>query len=211
VVKVSDKIAFLGRDIEDAFSLHFFTPDEFASRAKKFAPGLDALLNKTSRISTVNISNTALINGFIMDLISSSSPQTGLSFSADYLALMEQLRTISNKLIYEHPRLNYFKKLARLILESLFIELDTLFSGPEVLFETEKRRYYAPRLYEAFEDWLIKYTTIDQDKRELRKYKNRIIYDLDNQSDRLRCIVEFLSGMTDNFAIEAFEELTKFR
>jgi dGTPase len=211
VVKIADKIAFLGRDIEDAFTLHFFTPQEFVSETTKIAPELRGLLRKTSQTHLENISNTAIIHGLIMNLIKLSSPQTGLQFSNEYLDLMDSLRKVANVLIYNHPRLRYFKKLANLALSSIFIELYSCYQNRKTIENIRGRLYLAPTLYSSFEDWIVKYTDLAEDEKESLKYKNKVVYNLKNKCEYTRAIIDFISGMTDNFALEVFEELTRFR
>jgi len=42
------------------------------------------------------------------------------------------------------------------------------------------------------------------------KYKNDIIYDMKNYMNYLQAIIDFISGMTDSFAVKVFNELTSF-
>ena len=211
IVKIADKIAFLGRDIEDAFTLKFIQPREFVSRSTGIAPELPGLLEKTSRTDLENISNTAIIHGLIMDLITSSDPQAGLQFSRVYLELMDALRKVTAILIYDHPRLKHFKRLADLVLNSLFSELSSLYQSPGIRENIEGKSYLSPRLYRSFEEWIIKYSDLDEAEKESRKFSNKVVYHLQNKVEYIRAVIDFISGMTDNFALETFEELTKFR
>jgi dGTPase len=210
VVKIADKIAFLGRDIEDAFALKLLTPGEFALECKKIAPELESLLKRLVKISPENISNTAVIHELILNLTALSNPAAGLQFSPDCLALINELRKVSNNLIYNHPRLNCFKKLAHLVLNSIFEELFSLQNQGLTAENLEKRKVFAPGLYNSFEDWLIKYSDFDPVEKESRQYSNKTVYTLDKSSDYARAVIDFISGMTDKFAMSVFEELTRF-
>jgi dGTPase len=43
-----------------------------------------------------------------------------------------------------------------------------------------------------------------------RKLRSEPIYDLTNQKEYHRAILDFIAGMTDNFAIKCFTELISF-
>lgn len=211
VVKVADKIAFLGRDLEDAFDLNFLSRSEFKLLSKHIVPQLPRVMSRTVKLTPDKVNNTALIHSFILSLFDSSSPANGISFSKDHLELMKAFRTINSNLIYDHPRLRQFKELAKLVLYSLFDELSSYYDGRNTLLNIKKKRANAPRLNDAFEDWLIKYTNIDEKQKKRRNYENRIVYDIDVTSEYQKSILHFISGMTDSFALGSFDELTKFQ
>ena len=79
-------------------------------------------------------------------------------------------------------------------------------------------RYY-PVLCSTFEDWLIKYTTYQPfdvsrhsfiDRKTVLKYKTQAVFDLHDNESFTKCIIEFISGMTDQFAIQVYEEVITF-
>jgi dGTPase len=211
VVKIADKIAFLGRDIEDIFTLGFLTRNDFVRESAEAVPELPSLFSGTIKTELESISNTAIIHSFILDLLNSSSPETGLQFSRSYLDLVSALRIVSDRLIYNHPRLQHFKKLAKLVLRSVFDELSSYYEGNNTLRQLQDLERYAPKLHEAFEDWVIKYTNANQRERKSRYYYNRIVYDMNKRRNYHRAILDFISGMTDSFAISVFDELIQFR
>ncbi|WP_197702829.1 hypothetical protein [Thermoanaerobacterium sp. RBIITD] len=63
-----------------------------------------------------------------------------------------------------------------------------------------------PLLTKYFIEWLKKYSN----NRDNSKLKNDVIYDLENKNDYIQSIIDFISGMTDNFALRIFDELTSF-
>jgi dGTPase len=73
-----------------------------------------------------------------------------------------------------------------------------------------RRNKAYPVLTKSFLDWLTKYSNIELNIRSLKKYKNKIIYDINKEEDYYRAIVDYISGMTDSFAIKVFNELTNF-
>ena len=84
VVKISDKISYLGRDIEDAISLGIL--DEHLDELYKFL--------KTTK-GTIN--NTVIINNLIFDLCKNSSPENGLCFSEESLEVMNKIKEFNYK------------------------------------------------------------------------------------------------------------------
>lgn len=207
VVKVADKIAFLGRDIEDAIMLGILSRSEFFLKSRKLIP---YLVDHTVNVKLREINNTALIHSFILDLCKSSSPEFGIRFSERRLELMKGLRQLSNDLIYEHPRLNQFKKQAKLVLESIFDVLSSCYAGKDTFTELAARLSPYPLLRDTFSDWITKYTDINQLGRERRGYENKVIYDMGNECNYFRAIIDYMSGMTDSFALKVFDELTRF-
>ena len=101
VVKISDKISYICRDIEDAITLGIL--DEHVDE-------LFELLNITSENEQIN--NTIIINNLIHDLCENSSPEKGLCFSKKALDLMNKIKEFNYKNIYSaekiRPSTRYF-------------------------------------------------------------------------------------------------------
>ena len=77
IVKISDKISYIGRDIEDAISLGII--DEHLDKLYK-------LLHYD--LPEKKINNTAIINYLVCDLAKNSSPDVGLRFSPEAFDLL---------------------------------------------------------------------------------------------------------------------------
>lgn len=204
IVKISDKVAYLGRDIEDAVRNKILSKTQMKILKKilKQTIGLDEDLR--------DINNTVLIHDFTADLCNSSNPEEGLKFSEKYLELINSIKDFNYKYIYRHPRLDNFKKYVRLIIESIFEVLLDLYKGENSLEALRKYKNIYPMLIKKFEGWLIKYSDIDLEKRKKMKYENRIIYRINCKEDYIRAVIHYIATMTDSFAIKAFEELTTF-
>ena len=123
---------------------------------------------------------------------------------------MTALRAFNMKNIYMHPRLDAFRGYARLIIRSLYSTLMKFYAKgatPEVL---KKNIETYPVLAATFHEWLLKYGVPNERDSVQNRYENRILYDLNNEKDYLRAVVDFISGMTDLFAIRVFTETTRF-
>lgn len=61
-----------------------------------------------------------------------------------------------------------------------------------------------------FEEWLVKYSNYNLESREELKLKNTCIYDISDNKSYQNAIIDFISGMSDNFAINLFNEIISF-
>ncbi|MBD9158610.1 MAG: hypothetical protein EGQ16_02005 [Clostridiales bacterium] len=44
----------------------------------------------------------------------------------------------------------------------------------------------------------------------IKNLKNKIIYDYTNPQDYYKAIIDFIAGMTDNYAIDMYNEIVSF-
>ena len=93
IVKISDKISYIGRDIEDAISLGII--DEHLDKLYK-------LLHYD--LPEKKINNTAIINYLVCDLAKNSSPDVGLRFSPEAFDLLNQIKEFNYQNIYFSDR-----------------------------------------------------------------------------------------------------------
>ncbi|MDR1459525.1 MAG: HD domain-containing protein [Bacteroidales bacterium] len=195
IVKVADKISYLGRDLEDAIRLKIIQQEEQNE--------LKDILSFYWGRKYSSASNTALIHSFATDLCLNSHPEKGILFSDRCFQTILGIKEFNYKYIYKHPRLNYYKQYADLIINSIFDTLNELYHSSELIKNIENKKQIFPKLIKSFEKWLIIYS--DYQKKE------DVIYPI--FSDRMnyqKCIVDFISSMSDSFAIEMFNELTTF-
>ena len=201
IVKIADKIAFIGRDMEDALELDVLSVDDLWALKKD--------IKTTLGIKVKSINNTALMHGFMIDLCDSSDPEEGIRISSDSLKLMKHLREFSYKNIYHHERLSYFQEYAELIIRSIYKALKGFYEKENTLANLKRYQHIYPLLIKEFTRWIIKYSSLEGMSRP-REYKNSLVYDIKDEKDYRRSIIDFISGMTDNFAIKLFKELTTF-
>lgn len=206
VVKLSDKIAYLGRDIEDARRYHIL--DMGAYRQLREIVGECFGFSATKTGKTVN--TTVLINDLIVDLCQQSSPEEGLVFSPPYFKFMKKLKSFNFANIYNHWRLQEFEHYATVVIHTIY----RLLCQTQPFVPSQKvgfclKQY--PLLSTTFEDWLIKYTSYDLEKRALIKFDSiKPVFDLSQPDSFNKCVIEFISGMTDQFAIAIHEEIISF-
>ncbi len=217
VVKISDKIAFLGRDMEDARAYDILSPSSYRQLNEIVASTLGFGPNKKYSDHTTNgvqrsglaVNTTVLINDMIVDLCEKSSPQKGLCFSEPYFKFIKELHSFCFANIYNNWRLVEFQKYAENILGCIYRTLMKLQDFAQNR-RIESALDFAPVLSKNFEDWLVKYSNYDEEKKKIRKYLTQTVFDINSTESYEKCVIEFISGMTDNFARTVFEEIISF-
>lgn len=202
VVKIADKVAYLGRDIEDALALNILTKSQLAE--------LRTILEKYTEVNLTEINNTVLMHNFIMDLCNSSSPEKGIRFSAEHLGFINSLKDFNYQYIYLHDRLKVFHNYAGLILNSIYNTLKNAYHDRDTLNEIENMRDCYPLMARYFAEWLVKYSDLNIREGKDNIYHNEVNYRMANEKEYRTAVVDFVSGMTDSFAIKIFNELTSF-
>ncbi|WP_372947823.1 deoxyguanosinetriphosphate triphosphohydrolase family protein [Mariniphaga sp.] len=203
VVKIADKIAYLGRDIEDAMFfkiLNFGNYKELTSILEKHFP--------KSNLREIN--NGILIHGFITNLLKNSSPENGIRLSPDYLGLMNDIKNFNYSVIYKYWRIESFKDYATVVISAIFKTLMRYLEYRDYKIRIILSKENFPVLSRYFYEWLLKYSNIDLERRDKLKFKNKIIYDALKRESYVKCCLDFISGMTDNFALKVYHEIISF-
>ena len=188
VVKIADKIAYLGRDIQDAITLGIL--DEHLNE-------LHNLLN-IEKNETIN--NTVIINYLVYDLCKNSSIKDGLKFSDNAFEFMNKLKAFNYKYIYLDERLKPSTVYFELVLNTIYNTLKRYF------FEKEHIKKIYPEIINEFENWLNLYWNKDRDS----ICKNKILFDIKNEKDFYQAVIYYISGMTDNYAIDTYNKIIRF-
>ena len=108
VVKISDKISYIIRDIEDAIYLHIIDNH------------LDELYDLLKYDRAQKINNSNIINTLIYDICSNSSPENGLRFSDENLKLLNDIKKFNYEHIYFNKHLQYPFDYFRLVINQIF-------------------------------------------------------------------------------------------
>ena len=197
VVKISDKISYICRDIEDAITLGIL--DEHVD-------DLFALLNITSKNEPIN--NTIIINDLIRDLCENSSPENGLCFSNEALNLMNKIKEFNYKHIYLSKRLEPSRRYFNVVINEIYDLLKSTYDNVNTLNNLQVLSKTYQKLGNGFINFIYNY--YDFGNRENLKLKNKILFSIDNERDFYKAIIYYISGMTDNFAIEIYNEIIHF-
>ena len=197
VVKISDKISYLGRDIEDAITLGILD---------NHLDELYDLLNYSN--SDKEINNTIIINYLISDLCENSSPENGLCFSEEAYSLLNKIKAFNYKHIYFCDRIKPSIKYFNVVLSEIYNTLKNTFDKKNTLSNLDKLCKFYPTLINGFKSFM--HCFYDLGDREELKLNNKVIFDLENEANFYKCILYYISGMTDNFAIEIYNEIIGF-
>jgi len=205
VVKISDKIAYIGRDIEDAIHLGFLDP---SAKSK---------LLKMAQINDENVMNTTVImHNMIIDICKNSSPTHGITLSREYSQQLQELMQFNYDYIYKHERLQPFKSYSELVIKQIFSLLFNCYDGKHSWSVFQEQNNYYPILVTYFQRWLARYCSPDivpagelQDL-ALQCENQKIYNDLSNREIYIQAILDYISSMTDRFAIKVFNELVTY-
>lgn len=204
VVKISDKIAYLGRDIEDAYTYKFFEKADLMT-LKQLA---QEVMKQKVRFKDVNTSS--LIHEFIVNLCANSNPDCGLTFSLEHYEMMNKIKKFNYQKIYSNKRFVPFQDYATLVINTIYKFLLGYYDGYNTINKLAKYSKFYKTLALDFSDWLIKYSNIDEKTHLLRKYRNKIIYNIEEMKDYKKAVIDYISGMSDSYAIKAYNELIEF-
>lgn len=196
VVKISDKIAYLGRDIEDAKALGFLDTGELAE--------LTEMARETGRGA---INTTMIMHELISDICRNSDPDAGIRLSDSAAENMSRLTHFNYSHIYNDSRLRPYSRFAHSVIAEIYNMLIQFYAGAETIdaLRAVKRDY--PVVVGEFINSLRRCSAIDSPV----EYRNEKIYGtLSSQETYMRAIVDFISGMTDRYSVRAYEELLKY-
>jgi len=196
VVKISDKISYIGRDIEDAITLGILDNH------------LEELYDLLNYDSSETLNNSTIINYLVCDLCENSSPEKGLCFSPKAFSLMNKIKEFNYKHIYLSRRTRTSTRYFKLVINEIYDILKECYDKENTLLNLNSLRKFYPKLAGGFYHFLENYC--DFANREELKLKNKIIFDISNQKDFSKAIISYISGMTDNFAMEMYNEIIRF-
>ena len=204
VVKIADKIAYLGRDIEDAFRLNFIGINEFHE-----------LIKIAKKYNENVINTTVIIHNFIISICENSSPENGIKLSDKYNGMLNEVKAFNTKAIYRNIKFDVYRNYAALVIRSIFDTLIKAYDGQNTTCELKKIAKNYPLLIKDFLQHINQNSTLtstsEQTTRQMKRYKNTKIYNnLDTKEIYAQAIIDYISGMTDRYAITVFNELLHY-
>ncbi len=104
IVRLSDKIAYLGRDIEDAVKANLITTADIPQKVRH----------------EIGTSNGEIINTLTLDLINHSKDKDFIGFSDDKFSLLSQLRSFNYERIYHNEQMRQRKETIDKCIRDLF-------------------------------------------------------------------------------------------
>lgn len=194
VVKIADNISYLGRDLEDAKAMKLLNEKD--------------IQNIDKAIENIKINNTSIIGYLIGDLCKNSNLEEGLKFSDEALDTMSKIRTFNNEKIYKNEKIQPTIRYFTVLMNEIFYTLKREYNGTATVKNIKKMKRYYPLLSEEFEAWLKVYSNSDEVSDN--KYANKIVYDLKDIKNYCRAIIDYISGMTDQYIVRIYNEIVSF-
>lgn len=196
VVKISDKISYLGRDIEDALRFKILTEADIQELQKR----LNIEITGYDILNTTNI-----VNYLMLDLIKNTTIEKGLTFLKEGLTFINELKAFNYEKIYKTEKNMLANKYFNLVLSTIF---EVLKKSYNQVIKREKNIQNEEVITE-FSNWLSNYC-VNEIGEEQQKLKNYKIYNINKSEDYSTAIIEYIAGMTDNKAIETYNKIISF-
>ncbi len=194
VVKIADNISYLGRDLEDAKEMKIITDRD--------------INNIDKSIENIRINNSSIIGYFIKDLCENSNLEEGLRFSNEAFETIERIKKFNYEKIYKSEKIQPTVRYFSVVMNEIFYMLKGAYDGMATIKSIRRLKRYYPYLSEEFSEWLGRYT--NSGERDEKNYLNKIIYDLNDIKSYSRAIIDYLSGMTDQYIIRIYNEIVSF-
>lgn len=173
IMRFSDKIAYLGRDIEDAIKAGFIELKDVPQKVQ----------------NELGSSNGEIINKFIIDIIENSKDSDLIGLSDEKFELMKELKTFNYKFIYDNEKLYEYNKYCLKIINSIFDYLSELY----IKNKTDYQKYSNNlKIDVSFGSFIEKMES----------------FYLKTNSDYKQIITDYISGMTDLFALDCMKQIT---
>lgn len=204
VVKIADKIAYLGRDIEDALRMHFIDKKEISK-----------LIKISRKYDEKVINTTVIIHNFIISICENSSPENGIRLSDKHNSMLNEVKAYNYEAIYKNIKFDVYRKYAALIIRSIFDTLINTYDRQNTPSKLLKMRKTYPTLVKDFLQHINQYSTLEPHNpdiaKQIAKYKNTKIYsNLETKEIYAQAIIDYISGMTDRYAVTVFNELLHY-
>lgn len=120
VIKISDKISYIGRDIEDALSLKLLNQNKIQELKSILGMKPEEALN-----------NTKIINDLVVDICQNSSPEKGICFSSEKLKLIDNIKKYNYENIYSNPRMEASNEYFRVVINRIYTTLKNMYADSE--------------------------------------------------------------------------------
>ncbi len=166
IVRLVDKIAYVGRDIEDAVRVNLMNMHDIPMDIR----------------NELGNTNGEIINTLVCDMVENSYGRDCIQLSQEKGRALEKLINENVRLIYKADKITRYEKIAENTLEGLFDSLLNSLSDIERLQTNENKVY---RMFYNF----IADKAYDKSESDAQK------------------VIDFIAGMTDQFAQSCFEEI----
>ncbi len=163
VVRISDLIAYLGRDIDDAIRMSMLKREDIPEFIVK----------------TLGDNTSDIVNSCILDIIKNSYNKNYLELSSDIYKAIKELMQFNYKYIYNNS-------------------------------ESSKNRHKLKTMFETlFNKYLADLESNNRDSVIVSSYLNNMCLDYQEKNTNARIVIDYISGMTDEFFLKEYEKNNK--
>ena len=152
------------------------------------------------------INNTVIIHHLIQDLCQNSSVEKGLCFSDETFNLLKEIKDFNYKHIYFCDKIKPSSRYFNIVINEIYFTLKNIYDGENTSNNMEEMKEIYPEVISNFQKWLEGYWNLKRKS----FYKNDVIFDINNERDFCKAIIYYISGMTDNFAIDTYNKIIGF-
>ncbi len=179
IVRLVDRIAYLGRDLEDAIITQLIKETDIPAKIA----------------AIIGTKNGEIVDYFVNDLIMSTTDKQ-VSLSSKASKLMKKMMDFNYERVYHHKKLDHFKRRVRDIICTLFDK----FMGVLDTYEDQIDYYLADDLF------VVRILGKFVGDRKILYFDEE--YNLFSDKDKLnkRIVIDFMSTLTDNFVYHACQE-----
>jgi len=185
IVRVADKISSLGRDMEDAIELKIINGE----KTEKIPKDILEYLGIASPDAKYQF-NRALLNRVIYDIIDTTNSEEKVGMSKGGFKIICKINDFSEKCIYKAEKIENYRHYVRVILQNIYSSLSKLFDEHRYDFEFYKGHFI--KSYKEFGDYLRAY----------KKFYEK------SDADKTQILVDYISGMSDNYAIRFSKDIS---
>ena len=182
IVRFSDKIAYLGRDIEDAMVAGFIGSNDIPQKVR----------------DRIGDTNSNIINFLVNDVVDHST-EAAIAVSDEAFEMMLELIKFNTQRIYAHPRLKEVETACENIIVALFHHLQKIYGSFDMA-----SGEYAGTPSRTIDTYFVDYM------RTMRPFyqQEAAAENLSLEDTGKQIVTDYLSGMTDRFAIECMHEIS---
>lgn len=165
------------------------------------------------------MNTTVIMHNMIIDLCNNSSVEKGLLLSKTMADQLDAIKKFNQDKIYRNPRLDTFKKYSKLVLNEIFGTLLSFYDNfqGDIMVCLMKMKNDEKKFVNDFAEWIVQYCTLNFKeptyawaKKISDNCENKKIYmELSQRTQYIQAVVDFVAGMTDVYAINAFDELLR--
>jgi dGTPase len=179
IVRLIDKIAYAGKDVEDAIEAKIIEAEQVPQKFKE----------------KLGTTNGQIIGTFIEDMIYQSDGKDYIAISTELGDLLQELIKFNQKYIYHSPEAEEYKaqagKTIKYLFDDLLLEIKRTDRFQTDKYSDPKKNGSIPKVYGFFQDFVTK------DMKE--------VYSDEDPNELI--VLDFIAGMTDSFAIRSVSEI----